>query len=58
MDPKAEEELLENWIKELEQGMAGMTGVIGSKPPTVCFVCVILSLSFILCPRIFSKIDT
>lgn len=28
VDPAAEEELLENWIKELEQGMAGMTGML------------------------------
>jgi len=29
MDSKEEEELLESWIKELEQGMADMSTVVG-----------------------------
>ncbi len=31
-DPGQEEELLENWIKELEEGIKGMTDVVGSFP--------------------------
>ena len=35
MDPSMEEELLENWIKELEQGMAEMSTVIGNQSSSV-----------------------
>ena len=42
-DPNQEEELLENWIKELEQGIKDMSEVVGmpaaeeTKPSTVSF---------------------
>ena len=49
MDASKEEELLENWIKELEQGIQGMTDVTGLPTTVSLSVCKEVCFSLYLC---------